>query len=918
MGVLFISHSTKNNDEAVKVRDWLRAKGWADVFLDLDPDQGLAPGQHWQEELQRAGANCSAVLVLISPDWTASQWCQTEFLVAVQLHKRIIPVMVAPTPIDQIRSDLRDRYQIADITTPDKEPQGFGTLEIGLKRAGLDPTAFDWPPPGEPLRPVYRGLQALDVADAAIFFGRDVEITKGLDDLRRMRAGVPERILVILGASGAGKSSFLRAGLLARLARDDHNFLPLPVIRPERAAVTGAQGLTSALSQALGRPVSLNGGAYALTEAFAELRAPVVDRLSRYAAASREVWNAKPPTIVIPIDQAEELFGSENLEREAFLDIVGGVLAGDDNAVVVATIRTDSYEPFQRGWLPRAQSVFSLPPLATSAFKEVIEGPAKLAKPPLSIAPDLTGALLADLDKADALPLLAFTLERLQARSKTGSLTLLDYQTGLGGLGGAIRAAVDDALGPKADAQALARKLFIPALVQVDQEGVKRRVAKLADIPPATRALAVRFVDQRLLVSDRRNIDGRPQESLEVAHEAILRQWPALESWIIEERDALSTLDLVRVAAGEWKTHSARPKAKASNWLVHYGERLKDASTVLKRADFAPLVTADMTAYLAACRKAELATRNARLVLAGIAFGALIVASALATQSQWKPQWDVWALQQTQFDGQSKRVAELSMLKPGEPFQDCRPTTEGKPSKLCPQMVVIPAGSFVMGSPESEAGRYPDEGPQHRVTMGRAFAVGKYDVTFDEWSACVSGGGCKSNPNPSDGGWGRGDRPVINVSWEDAQGYVFWLSKVTKQSYRLLTEAQWEYAARAGTDTAYSFGNDASQLGAYGWYDKNSNARTHPVGQKLPNGFGLYDVHGNVWQWVQDCYSNNYAGASMDGSANTTLGCDRRVLRGGSWGLIPQGLRAAYRIRDSPSIRYFSVGFRVARTLSPP
>lgn len=123
-------------------------------------------------------------------------------------------------------------------------------------------------------------------------------------------------------------------------------------------------------------------------------------------------------------------------------------------------------------------------------------------------------------------------------------------------------------------------------------------------------------------------------------------------------------------------------------------------------------------------------------------------------------------------------------------------------------MVVIPAGSFVMGSPESEYGRSRTEGPQHRVTIGRAFAVGKYDVTFDEWSACVSGGGCKSNPDPDDLGWGRGDRPVITVSWEDAQSYVAWLSKVTGQSYRLLTEAEWEYAARAGTDTAYSFGND--------------------------------------------------------------------------------------------------------------
>ena len=245
----------------------------------------------------------------------------------------------------------------------------------------------------------------------------------------------------------------------------------------------------------------------------------------------------------------------------------------------------------------------------------------------------------------------------------------------------------------------------------------------------------------------------------------------------------------------------------------------------------------------------------------------------------------------------------------GGNFRDC-PT--------CPQMVVIPTGSVLMGSPANEFGRDSDEGPQHRVTIGRAFAVGKYDVTFDEWSACVSGGGCTSNPNPSDAGFGRGDRPVINVNWEDAQGYVSWLSKVTGQSYRLLTEAEWEYAARAGTDTAYSFGNDASQLGAYGWYTTNSNARTHPVGQKLPNGFGLYDMHGNVWQWVQDCYSDSYSGASMDGSANTTKRCGNRVLRGGSWYSIPRFLRSAIRNLNAPSGRGNYFGFRVARTLSPP
>ena len=167
MGVLFISHSSLDNDAAIRVRDWLRAQGWGDVFLDLDPQRGLAPGQRWQEELKRAGENCAAVVALVSPNWVASRWCQTEFLVADQLGKLVFPVFVKPTPFDELPLELKSKFQLADISTPEKETEGFQRLGIGLKRAGLDPKTFDWPPPKDPNRSVYRGLQALDVEDAA-------------------------------------------------------------------------------------------------------------------------------------------------------------------------------------------------------------------------------------------------------------------------------------------------------------------------------------------------------------------------------------------------------------------------------------------------------------------------------------------------------------------------------------------------------------------------------------------------------------------------------------------------------------------------------------------------------------------------------------------------------------------------------
>jgi formylglycine-generating enzyme required for sulfatase activity len=231
-------------------------------------------------------------------------------------------------------------------------------------------------------------------------------------------------------------------------------------------------------------------------------------------------------------------------------------------------------------------------------------------------------------------------------------------------------------------------------------------------------------------------------------------------------------------------------------------------------------------------------------------------------------------------------------------------------------MIVIPAGGFTMGSPETEKGRYTGESPQHNVTFARPFAVGRFDVTFEDWDACVSVGGC---PAVSDSGFGRERRPVINVNWDMAQQYVAWLSKMTGKTYRLLTEAEWEYAARAGSTTAYYWGedigrNNANCLGCGSEWDYRSTA---PVGSFKPNAFGLYDVSGNVWQWVEDCPTNNYNGAPGDGSAWLAGDCKSRTVRGGSWYYEPRGLRSAFRSSYVLTDRNSSTSLRVARTLGP-
>jgi formylglycine-generating enzyme required for sulfatase activity len=255
---------------------------------------------------------------------------------------------------------------------------------------------------------------------------------------------------------------------------------------------------------------------------------------------------------------------------------------------------------------------------------------------------------------------------------------------------------------------------------------------------------------------------------------------------------------------------------------------------------------------------------------------------------------------------------------------------------------------FMMGSSQREKdGFFYDEGPQHEVTIAKPFAVGQTEMTFAEWDACATAGACAKT---SDSTWGRGERPAINVSWDDAKEYIVWLSRMTGKEYRLLTEAEWEYAARAGAASAYSWGDEIGENNANcnGCSSQWDNMRTAPVGSFKPNAFGLYDMHGNVFEWVEDTWHYSYKevedifgvfydisrpgrpksesrlpehppqDAPVDGSAWLEGGdASRRVVRGGSWSAIPGFLRAAFRISGNTVDRYNYIGFRVARTLTP-
>ncbi|MYD99845.1 MAG: formylglycine-generating enzyme family protein [Alphaproteobacteria bacterium] len=237
----------------------------------------------------------------------------------------------------------------------------------------------------------------------------------------------------------------------------------------------------------------------------------------------------------------------------------------------------------------------------------------------------------------------------------------------------------------------------------------------------------------------------------------------------------------------------------------------------------------------------------------------------------------------------------------GERFRDC---------PECPEMVVLPEGSFIMGSPAWEGAHREHETPARRIGIARRLAVGVHEVTFAEWDACLAAGGC-GGYSPS-APWGRGRQPVVHVSWFDAKAYAEWLSRQTGRDYRLPTEAEWEYAARAGTAGPYHTGSRLEAGRAnYG------GSGTKPAGSYPPNAFGLHDMLGNVWEWVEDCWNPSHAGAPADGSARLSGDCNWRVLRGGSWLNGPESLRSAARFRTSSEERaYYVNGFRVALTLA--
>jgi formylglycine-generating enzyme required for sulfatase activity len=263
-------------------------------------------------------------------------------------------------------------------------------------------------------------------------------------------------------------------------------------------------------------------------------------------------------------------------------------------------------------------------------------------------------------------------------------------------------------------------------------------------------------------------------------------------------------------------------------------------------------------------------------------------------------------------------AAACAEQETGDAFRDCDD---------CPEMVTVLPGTFRMGSPDSEKSRDDDEGPVREVSIERGFAIAKFETSWSEWEACVNDGACASptgHSMPEGSGWGKGSRPVINVSWNDVRDYLAWISDKAGRTYRLPTEAEWEFSARAGVEGRYQYGDDPKTLCRVGngadlatnfnnrndCYDRIGR-ETAPGGSFEPNASGLFDMIGNVWEWTEDCWNDNYDGAPLKGEARTAGDCSQGVIRGGSWGSYPHNLRFATRQGLGRDYRGHEVGFRV-------
>jgi hypothetical protein len=572
---IFISHSSRDNAIAGEIKAWLKAQGYEQVFLDFDKETGLGAGKAWQRQLYEAMDRCHAVILIVTPAWLSSKWCFAEFTQAQALGKVVFPIIMTPDDLTAVGPEIRE-VQLELWNEAGQEHLRRRLKEVADEIA----RGHSW----DATRPPWPGILSFEREDAAVFFGRDSEIRKVAELLETRRVHGGARFVLVLGASGSGKSSLMKAGVLPFLARDRRRWVVMPPVRPGTAPVTG---LAKALAEAVGRERNWQTIRNDLTGAHA--RAALVELIEEL-----RVGQAREAMALLPIDQLEEAFvSSVEPERAAYLKLLSLIADREQSLplIAVATVRSDLLgDILNSDDFASAHEAWTLGSLPREQLPSVIEGPARVAS--IRLEPGLVERILRDVGSADALPLLAFALRELNDRFGSGKrLSIVEYEalgdpaSGLSPLEYAVRRKAEETFGsaqPSPQELEALKETFVGALVTVNEEGIRlRRPARIADIPSEGRRLVDRMVAARLLTF-RTEAD---EDLVEVAHEALFKAWPQLSSWLDQEQDFLIGRRQIEEAQRLWQStpDNVKDKAllsgilleKAREWIVAYPVRLR-------------------------------------------------------------------------------------------------------------------------------------------------------------------------------------------------------------------------------------------------------------------------------------------------------------------------------------------------------
>ena len=745
----------------------------------------------------------------------------------------------------------------------------------------------------------FRGLMSFEYEHAPVFFGR----TRARNELRELlarRASAGCAFVLVFGASGAGKSSLVKAGLLPDLMLPGMigrvGLVRWGVLRPSDSGGDPLAALATAILAPTGLP-ELAGLHYTpeqltalLHQAPGQVALPMRQGLAAAASAAGLTATAEA-RLVLVVDQLEEIFTIEGYEPEARRGFVAALetLARTGLVWVVATMRSDFFHRMET--LPAlaalsAEARYLLLAPSDAEIGQIIRQPAREAGLRFEVDEERGIGLDEAVRQAAAsaqgsLPLLSFLLDQLwQRRTKDGMLTFAAYQE-LGGLEGAI--------GRRAEEVFLAQPLpvqselaaMLRALVTVEGGTATSRAAPLALFPGGSprRQLADRFLDRdaRLLVADDDAGEGR----LRLAHEALLSHWPRARDQVAADARDLELRGRLEQEAERWRQAPARDKPQR----VVTGLLLAEARALVAR--WGAELPAEVREFVTDSVRAAL---RRRLRMTAAVAGAVLTLPVVALMIWVGLVW--WGVRQVE--------TEMAF-------------------------VPIPAGCFEMGSPKNEDGRYENEGPVHRVCLQK-FNLGQFAVTQRQWRRVMV-----LNPDPAH--FKGDDLPVESVSWDEVKQFARLMTLFGRGRYRLPSEAEWEYAARAGTATARYWGErpeDACAFENVGDLSLKKDApesvaancddgyvHTAPVGRFKPNPFSLHDMLGNVTAWVEDCYVKDYANAHADGGSVPVPDCTYRVIRGGSWDSAPRDVRAAFRYYYAPGGRLDDGGFRLVRTTAP-